>query len=80
MGIETAEAGAKQDQQRRSNSPVALGVRQSWLEQVWVGEEIAVVGGEDDAGEAIVLERARRDGLAARLKCHGGQGNQLWPM
>jgi len=80
MRIETPKTGTQQHQQWRRNPPIALRVRQRRPKQLRVGEQVAVVARQHHAGESVVLERARRDGLAAGLERDRGQGNQHLPV
>jgi len=66
-----------EQQNGSGNPPVPLNIVER--EQILVGEEVAVVAGEDHAGQTTILQDARGDGLSAGLKSHGSQWDEQLP-
>ncbi len=59
----------QQQQQRGRKPPIPLHILQ--CKQILITKQIAIITRQHHARKPIIFERARRDGLAARLKGHG---------
>lgn len=77
-GQDTAEDSTDQEQDGGGHAAIALGVVRG--QDLGVGEEVAVVAGEHDAGEGVVLEGAAGDGLPAALEGDEGDGDEDGPV